>query len=39
MNEKKTPHHRRKSSGEELFLCLDGLTVAEGHLDFSLAAY
>lgn len=22
-----------KSSGEELFLCLDGLTVAEGHLN------
>jgi hypothetical protein len=29
---------KEKSSGEELFLCLDGLAVAEGHVDVSLAS-
>lgn len=33
------PHHRRKSSGEELFLCLNGLAVAEGYVDVALAVY
>ena len=33
------PHHRRKSSGEELFLCFDGLAVAEGYVDVALAVY
>lgn len=27
------PRHWRKSSGEELFLCLDGLAVSEGYAD------
>ena len=36
---KTAPHNRRKSSGEELFLCLDGLAVAEGYVDVTLAVY
>ena len=36
---KTAPHNRRKSSGEELFLCLNSLTVAEGYADIALAVY